>query len=71
MPALYPPTGTDRNRVLAPETWNAVARCVDDKPVAEVVRAAIDEHIAARRRDEQFRRTLRERIQKADKLLGS
>ncbi len=48
----------------------ATVASVDDLPVAEVVRAAITEHIAARKRDEQFRRTLRERIEKAQKLLG-
>ncbi len=47
----------------------ATVASVDDLPVAEVVRAAIAEHIAARRHDEQFRRNLRERIEKAQKLL--
>jgi hypothetical protein len=47
----------------------ATVASVDDLPVAEVVRTAIDEHIASRRRDEQFRRNLRERIEKAQRLL--
>jgi predicted transcriptional regulator len=42
---------------------------VDDQPVSEVIRAAIAEHIATRRRDPQFRDGLKERIQRASNLL--
>ena len=42
---------------------------VDDQPIAEVIRAAIDEHIESRRRDDQFRKSLRERIQRTEMLL--
>jgi predicted transcriptional regulator len=43
---------------------------VDDQPVSEVIRAAITEHIATRRRDPEFRHGLKERIQQARNLLG-
>ena len=43
---------------------------VDDQPVSEVIRAAIAEHIAIRRRDPQFRDGLKDRIQQARNLLA-
>lgn len=43
---------------------------VDAQPVAEVIRAAIEEHISARRRDEHFQRSLRQRLERAQQLLG-
>lgn len=43
---------------------------VDDQPVSEVIRAAIAEHIATRRRDPQFRDGLKDRIQQARNLLA-
>jgi predicted transcriptional regulator len=43
---------------------------VDDQPVSEVIRAAIAEHIATRRRDPQFRDGLKERIEQARNLLS-
>jgi predicted transcriptional regulator len=42
---------------------------VDNRPVAEVIRAAIAEHIDARRRDETFRKNLRERIERTQRML--
>lgn len=42
---------------------------VDNQPVAEVIRAAIAEHIEGRRRDAQFQEGLRERINRAQQLL--
>jgi predicted transcriptional regulator len=42
---------------------------VDERPVAEVIRAAIAEHIDSRKQDEQFRRTLRERIKRTQRML--
>ncbi len=42
---------------------------VVDLPVSEVVRAAIAEHIEARRHDAEFRRGLRERLERAQRLL--
>jgi hypothetical protein len=42
---------------------------VENVPVADVVRAAISRHIEERRGDEAFRRGLRERIERAQRLL--
>jgi Arc/MetJ-type ribon-helix-helix transcriptional regulator len=42
---------------------------VDAVPVAEVVRAAIAEHVESRKNDEDFQRSLRERIQRAQRML--
>ena len=42
---------------------------VDDRAVAEVVREAIARHIDERRKDEAFREGLRERIERAQRLL--
>lgn len=43
---------------------------VENLPVAEVIRAAIAHHIDSRKQDEQFRRTLRERIERTQRMLG-
>lgn len=42
---------------------------VDNQPVSEVIRAAIAEHIDARRKDEGFRQSLKERIKHSERLL--
>jgi predicted DNA-binding protein len=42
---------------------------VENMPVAEVVRAAISRHIEELRTDDGFRRGLRERIERAQRLL--
>lgn len=42
---------------------------VDDLPVSEVVRAAIARHIEERRGDGEFRKSLRERICREQRLL--
>jgi hypothetical protein len=42
---------------------------VDDLAVVEVIRAAISEHVQARKQDEEFQRSLRERIERAQTLL--
>jgi predicted DNA-binding protein len=42
---------------------------VDNQPIAEVIRAAIAEHIADRKRDEQFQDSLRQRIERAQQML--
>jgi predicted transcriptional regulator len=42
---------------------------VEDKPVAEVIRAAISEHINARKQDDNFRQSLRARIERTQKML--
>ncbi len=43
---------------------------VDDRPVAEVIRAAISEHIENRRRDRAFQDGLKDRIDRAKRMLG-
>jgi len=40
---------------------------VEDRPVAEVIRAAIAEHIDARKQDDNFRKSLRERIERTER----
>jgi predicted transcriptional regulator len=42
---------------------------VEDRPVSDVIRAAITEHIAARRRDPGFQEGLKQRIERASRLL--
>lgn len=42
---------------------------VEDRPVSEIIRAAINEHIEARRRDPAFQEGLKERIARAKRLL--
>lgn len=42
---------------------------VENKPIAEVIRAAISEHIDARKQDEGFQRSLREQIERTQRLL--
>lgn len=44
---------------------------VENQPVSEIIRAAIAEHVARRSRDPQFQTSLRDRIKRAEKLLGS
>lgn len=39
------------------------------KAVVEVIRAAINEHVEARRQDDEFQQSLRERIERAQSLL--
>ena len=40
---------------------------VEDRPVAEVIRAAIAEHIDARKQDDNFRKSLRERLERTER----
>lgn len=42
---------------------------VEDRAVSDVIRAAIAEHIASRRRDPAFQAGLKKRIDRAKKLL--
>ena len=44
---------------------------VENRPVAEVIRAAIADHIETRRRDPRFQDGLRERIDRAKRFLGT
>ncbi len=50
------------------EELEAVAD-VDDAAISDVIRAAITEHIASRRRDPKFQERLRGRIDRVSKLL--
>jgi predicted transcriptional regulator len=43
---------------------------VENRPVSEVIRAAIAEHIDNRRKDRAFQDSLRDRIDRARRLLG-
>ena len=43
---------------------------VEDRPVSDVIRAAIAEHIEHRRRDPSFQEGLRERIARTRRMLG-
>jgi hypothetical protein len=42
---------------------------VDNQPISEVIRAALAEHIADRKRDASFQDSLRERIERAQRML--
>jgi hypothetical protein len=42
----------------------------DDRAVSDVLRAAITDHIASRRRDPEFQEGLRARIERAKRLLN-
>jgi predicted transcriptional regulator len=42
---------------------------VEDRPISEVIRAAIAEHIEKRRRDPEFQDSLKDRIDRARRLL--
>jgi len=43
---------------------------VEDRPVAEVIRAAITAHIESRRKDQDFQDGLKDRIERAQRMLG-
>ena len=43
---------------------------VDNQPISEVIRAAIAEHIEDRKRDARFQDGLRERIERAQRMLS-
>jgi predicted transcriptional regulator len=47
----------------------ATVATVDDQPISEVIRAAITEHVAQRKRDAQFQDSLRQRIERAQQML--
>jgi predicted transcriptional regulator len=42
---------------------------VEDRPVSDIIRAAISQHIDARRKDPDFQQGLKERINAARRLL--
>lgn len=43
---------------------------VDDMPVVEVIRVAVDQYIHTRTQDEVFQRNLRKRLERAQAMLG-
>jgi len=43
---------------------------VDDCPVSEVIRAAIAEHVEKRRKDRAFQDSLKDRLDRARRMLG-
>lgn len=43
---------------------------VENQPVSEVIRAAIAEHVVRRSQDPNFQSSLRDRIRRAERLLG-
>jgi predicted transcriptional regulator len=43
---------------------------VENQPVSEVIRAAIAEHVVRRSQDPHFQSSLRDRIRRAERLLG-
>lgn len=51
------------------EQLETVAR-IDDQPISEVIRAAINEHIEKRKKDRRFKDGLRDRIERAQLMLG-
>jgi predicted transcriptional regulator len=44
---------------------------VDDRPIAEVIRTAISAHVESRKQDDAFRVSLRERLERAERMLGT
>ena len=51
------------------EELNMIA-AVDGQPISQVVRLAIAEHIEERKRDGAFQDSLRQRIERAERMLG-
>lgn len=43
---------------------------VDGRAISEIIRAAIDDHIDARRKDPAFQDSLKNRIDRAQRLFG-
>jgi len=43
---------------------------VENRPISEIIRAAISEHIENRRKDRRFQSSLSERIDRTKKILG-
>lgn len=43
---------------------------VEDRPISDVIRAAIDQHIDSRKKDPAFQDSLKDRLARARKLLG-
>lgn len=56
---------------LTPEQADALdtVASVEELPVSEVIRAAIDQHIDSRKKDPAFQDSLKERLARARRLL--
>ena len=52
------------------EELNVIA-AVDGQPISQVIRLAIAGHIEERKRDGGFQDSLRQRIERAERMLGS
>jgi predicted transcriptional regulator len=65
------PTKAMTIRLLAEqaEALETVAN-VEQRPVSDVIRAAIAEHIESRKSDPGFQKGLKDRLQRAQKMLG-
>jgi predicted transcriptional regulator len=48
----------------------ATVASVEDRAVADIIRTAITAHIEARRKDQDFQDGLKDRIERAQRLLG-
>jgi len=48
----------------------ATVAAVDGKPLVEVIRLAVAEHVAARKADPRFRASLREHLARMRRMLG-
>lgn len=48
----------------------ATVAAVDGRPVVEVIRQAVADHVAARKADPRFRTALREHVARMRRLLG-
>lgn len=57
---------------LSPEQADALetVASVEERPISEIIRAAIAEHIESRRKDPAFRDGLAARIERARRLLN-
>jgi predicted transcriptional regulator len=44
---------------------------VDNQPISEVIRAAISEHIETRKSDSEFQDGLKDRIERAQRMLSA
>jgi len=49
----------------------ATVASVENRPVSEVIRTAITEHVNARRRDPKFQQDLRASVERAQRLLAA
>jgi len=65
------PTKAMTIRLLAEqaEALETVAN-VEQRPISDVIRAAITEHIESRKSDPSFQKGLKDRLQRAQKMLG-